>query len=131
VLDEFERLDLPARAVTAGAAIREGLEAIGDRSPIVGDVRGLGLLLAVELVGDRHAKVPLPAAALGTERIRIHALRNGVMLYSRQTSGGRYGQWFMVAPPLTITDDEIAELLRRTAAAVDGLRAELVAEELL
>ncbi len=131
VLDEFERLDLPARAVAAGAAIREGLEAIGDRSPIVGDVRGLGLLLAVELVRDRDAKVPLPAAALGTERIRVHALRNGVMLYSRQTSGGRYGQWFMVAPPLTISDDEIAELLRRTAAAVNGLLAELVAEGLL
>ena len=131
MLDEFERLDLPARTVAAGAAIREGLEAIGDPSPIVGDVRGLGLLLAVELVGDRDAKVLLPAAALGTERIRIHALRNSVMLYSRQTSGGRYGQLFMVAPPLTITDDEIAELLRRKAAAVDGLRAELVAEGLL
>jgi len=32
------------------------------------------------------------------------------MLYSRQTSGGRYGHWFMVAPPLTISDEESAEL---------------------
>ena len=131
VLDEFERLDLPARAVTVGAALRKGLEAIEERSPIVGDVRGLGMMLAVELVADKAAKAPLPAAALATERIRIHALRNGVMLYSRQTSGGRYGQWFMVAPPLTITDDEVDELLRRTETAVAGLHAELDAEGLL
>jgi adenosylmethionine-8-amino-7-oxononanoate aminotransferase len=131
VLDEFERLDLPARAVVAGAALREGLEAIAARSPIIGDVRGLGMLLAVEFVADKDTRAPLPAAALATERIRIHALRNGIMLYSRQTSGGRYGQWFMVAPPLTITDDEIVELLRRTEAAVTGLCAELKAEGLL
>jgi adenosylmethionine-8-amino-7-oxononanoate aminotransferase len=37
----------------------------------------------------------------------------------------------MVAPPLTITDDEIAELLQRTARAVDGLHAQLTAERLL
>lgn len=131
VLDEFERLDLAERAVSAGARLREGLEAIGEGSPIVGDVRGLGMLLAVELVSDTQAKTPLPAAALAPERIRIHGLRNGVMLYSRQTSGGRYGQWFMVAPPLTITDREIGELLRRTEAAVADLHAELVAERFL
>jgi adenosylmethionine-8-amino-7-oxononanoate aminotransferase len=131
VLDEFERLDLPARSVVAGAALREGLVAIAARSPIIGDVRGLGMLLAVELVADKDTRAPLPAAALATERIRIHALRNGVMLYSRQTSGGRYGQWFMVAPPLTISDDEIVELLRRTEAAVTGLGSELKAEGLL
>jgi adenosylmethionine-8-amino-7-oxononanoate aminotransferase len=66
-----------------------------------------------------------------TERIRIHGLRNGVMLYSRQTSGGRYGHWFMVAPPLTIGDEECVELLRRTKAAVSDLHDELRAEGIL
>jgi adenosylmethionine-8-amino-7-oxononanoate aminotransferase len=131
VLDEFERLDLTRRAAVAGAALREGLETIGERSPIVGDVRGLGMLLAVELVSDKKSKAPFPPAAEVTELLRIHGLRNGVMLYSRQTAGGRYGQWFMVAPPLTVTDDEIAELLRRTERTVVGLHAELAADDLV
>jgi adenosylmethionine-8-amino-7-oxononanoate aminotransferase len=46
------------------------------------------------------------------------------MLYSRLTAGGRYGHWFMVAPPLTITESEIGELLSRTHAAVQGLEHE-------
>ncbi len=50
VLDEFERHGLVERAEHCGAKLRAGLEAIMDRSPIVGDVRGLGMLLAVEMV---------------------------------------------------------------------------------
>jgi len=125
VLDEFDRLGLVHRAVHVGALLRKSLEEMRDRSPIVGDVRGLGMLLAVELVGDKDSRTPLPAEALPTERIRLHGLRNGVMLYSRETSRGRFGHWFMVAPPLTITDEETAELLRRTEAAVGGLYDEL------
>lgn len=131
VLDEFDRLELVDRARTVGALLRKGLEEIADRSPIVGDVRGLGMLLAVELVADKESKAPLATEARPTERIRAHALRNGVMLYSRQTSGGRYGHWFMVAPPLTISDAESAELLERTEAAVRGLCGELQTEGLL
>jgi adenosylmethionine-8-amino-7-oxononanoate aminotransferase len=131
VLDEFDRLGLLGRAVEVGALLRKGLEGIAERSPIVGDVRGLGMLLAVELVADKESQAPLPAEALPTERIRVHALRNGLMLYSRQTSGGRYGHWFMVAPPLTISDDESAELLERTEASVSGLRDELQTEGFL
>ena len=128
VLDEFERLGLLDRAVHVGALLRAGLEAIRDRSPIVGDVRGLGMLLAVELVADKDSGLPLPREAIPTERIRIHGLRNGVMLYSRETSGGRFGHWFMVAPPLTISDEETGELLRRTEGAVTHLYEELRAE---
>jgi adenosylmethionine-8-amino-7-oxononanoate aminotransferase len=128
VLDEFERLGLLDRAVHVGSLLRTGLEALRDRSPIIGDVRGLGMLLAVELVADKDSELPLPAEAAPTERIRSHGLRNGVMLYSRETSRGRFGHWFMVAPPLTISDDECAELLRRTEAAVTGLYEELRTE---
>ena len=131
VLDEFERLGLLDRAVHVGALLRTGLEAMRDRSPIVGDVRGLGMLLAVELVADKDSQLPLPVEAVPTERIRTHGLRNGVMLYSRETSRGRFGHWFMIAPPLTISDDESAELLRRTEGAVTDLYEELVTEGIL
>lgn len=128
VLDEFERLDLVARAREVGATLRAGLEEIMERSPILGDVRGKGMLLAVEMVADKASKKMLPEACLPTERIRIHGLDQGIMLYSRPTAGSRFGHWFLVAPPLTISDDECAELLRRTEAAVAGLYGELKAE---
>jgi adenosylmethionine-8-amino-7-oxononanoate aminotransferase len=121
VLDEFERLDLCANAVRRGAQLREGLEALKDRFPIIGDVRGMGMLLAVELVADQKSKNWLPLEFMATSRLRIHGLNNGIMLYARATAGGRFGQWFMVAPPLMISEAETNEVLRRTEGAVRGL----------
>lgn len=125
VLDEFERLDLVARAAERGARLRAGLEDLQARSPIVGDVRGLGLLMAVELVADRKTKAPLAGDLRPADRVRIHGLRNGLMIYSRPTSGGRYGHWFIVSPPLTIDEEECRELLGRLEATLDDLAREL------
>ncbi len=125
VLDELERLNLVERARKVGASLRAGLQEIMARSPILGDVRGLGMLLAVEMVVDKETKESLPGDLQPTERIRIHGLKNGVMLYSRPTAGSRFGHWFMIAPPLTISDEECQELLRRTEAAVVSYHEEL------
>jgi adenosylmethionine-8-amino-7-oxononanoate aminotransferase len=125
VLDEFERQDLVARAAERGAQLREGLEDLATRVPIVGDIRGLGLLLAVELVADRETKTSLPNELLPADKVRIHGLRNGLMIYSRTTSGGRYGHWFIVAPPLTISEEECGDLLTRLEATLNDFLAEL------
>jgi 4-aminobutyrate aminotransferase-like enzyme len=93
--------------------------------PIIGDIRGLGLLLAVELVADRTNKAPLPNHIQPTDLVRIHGLNNGLIIYSRPASGGRYGHWFMVSPPLTITDEEIDELLGRLRSTLHDLSLEL------
>jgi adenosylmethionine-8-amino-7-oxononanoate aminotransferase len=131
VLDEIERLGLVEKAHVQGRTLRRGLEEIMAETAIIGDVRGIGMLLAVEMVADRSSKRPLPSAFQPTERIRIHGLENGIMLYSRPTAGGRYGHWFMIAPPLTISEPEIAELLRRTRSAVLGLEREAREQGLL
>ena len=81
--------------------------------------------MAVELVADRDTKALLPASVQPTEKIRIHGLRNGLMIYSRPTSGSRYGHWFTLAPPLVITEDECAELLRRLENTLADFVAEL------
>ena len=87
--------------------------ALADEFPIIGDVRGKGLLLGSELVADPVSKEPITAEFLPTEKIRIHGLNNGLMIYSRRTAGGKYGDWFLLSPPLTITQAECDELLRR------------------
>lgn len=125
VLDEFERLRLVDRAHTVGGTLRTGLETIMEQSPVLGDVRGMGMLLAVEMVADKESKEPLSSDFLPTERLRIHGLKNGVMLYSRPTAGSQFGHWFMVAPPLTITEEECQELLRRVETAVTAFHGEL------
>ena len=86
----------------------------------------MGMLLAVELVANQETKSPLPIKLQPADRIRIHGLNNGLIIYSRPTSGGRHGHWFLVSPPLTITRDEMTELVERLAATLHALYEELV-----
>lgn len=121
VLDEYDRLDLVNQAAVMGQALREGLEQLKSEFQIIGDIRGLGMLLAVELVSDRQTKAPMPIESAVTEKVRSHGLNNGLMIYARTTCHGMYGQWFLVSPPLTITQEEVGDLLERLAATLNDL----------
>ena len=79
--------------------------------------------MAVELVMDKQTKTPFPAAFPPTEHIRICGLKHGLLIYSRRTAGGQYGDWFMIAPPLTITEAECDELIARLDAALTDFEA--------
>ncbi len=125
VLDEYQRLSLVEKAAERGDYLRDKLEALADNCPLIGDIRGRGLLLAIEMVADKVTKAKIPADFLPTEKIRIHGLNNGLILYSRRTAGGKYGDWFLVSPPLTISEAEIDELVSRLNAAFDDFLHEL------
>ena len=125
VFDEYDRGALVDRAASLGAVLREGLLGLKSRYPIIGDIRGLGLLLAVEIVADRETKRSFPCNISPVDRLRIHGLNNGLMIYARVTSGGRYGHWFLVSPPLTISEKEISELTGRLDATLRDFTAEL------
>lgn len=131
ILDIMEADGLMANAAAMGARLRSGLEALAADCPLIGDVRGLGLLMAVEMVGDQGRRTPLPAAARAPDRVRIIGLRHGLIIYSRRTSGGRYGDWFMVAPPLCVTEAEVEDMLARLGATLREFAEELRAENLL
>ena len=79
----------------------------------VGDVRGKGLLNAIELVADRGTMACFDAGVDPADRLRVHATRHGVLLYARRQNGGRFGDWSVIAPPLIITEAEIDDLLGR------------------
>ncbi|WP_394825487.1 aminotransferase class III-fold pyridoxal phosphate-dependent enzyme [Pendulispora albinea] len=114
-LHVFEEEGLFERAITLETWLREGLEALRARHPrIVGDVRGLGALFALELVSDPARKTPLVPwhHAQGSEPMKAfygELLRQGVHAY------GRYNI-VLVAPPLTIARHELELGLR----ALDG-----------
>lgn len=102
VLDVLEREGLMARARTAGQRLRTGLEALQQRYECIGDVRGRGLLLGLEIVTDRASKTP--DHAMG-DRIGVEAMARGLSMNIVKVPA--MGAVFRIAPPLTATDAEI------------------------
>ena len=100
VIEIILRDRLAERAKAAGERLRSGFEALAQRHEAIGDVRGRGLLMGVELVRDRRTKAPAPELAQSVMR---HCLELG--LSTSVIRGGR--GVFRLAPPITITDDEI------------------------
>ncbi len=99
-LDEIEEHDLPGRADRLGTRLIERLETIGAADDRVGDVRGRGLLVGVELVRDPAERTPDPELA---RAVVANALRRGVLLLA----GGRDGNVLELHPPLTITESQL------------------------
>ncbi len=128
VVREMVERDLMRNAARMGVVLRKRLDAIKAKSPIVGDVRGLGLLQAIEIVADKETKAIFPAERQAVYRIIELGIERGLLLYSRRTANGKYGEWLMVCPPLIVTEaeiDEIARLLGQTLAAYEAeLRSE-------
>ncbi|MBB3945474.1 adenosylmethionine-8-amino-7-oxononanoate aminotransferase [Rhizobium skierniewicense] len=98
--------------VKAGARLMAGLHSLADH-PLVGDVRGRGMLAAIELVTDKQKKTPLPAAADPSRRIFDRAWDNGLVI--RAFGNGVLGY----APPLCCTDSEIDAIIERTRMTLD------------
>ncbi|RLT26017.1 MAG: aspartate aminotransferase family protein [Chloroflexi bacterium] len=116
-----------ARGAQLHAALVE--ELAGD--PWVGEIRGRGLLLGIELVADRATKAPHPRAARVTERIIASAKQagaEGLLLYSGTAqANGVDGDQLVIGPPLVIGDAEIEQITAGTAAAIRAVRKELAA----
>lgn len=126
VLQEMEDRDLMGAAIEMGGYLRAGLARLADQLEIVGDVRGAGLLLAVEIVADKGSKALFRPEQRALDQLRICAAKHGLLIYARRTSNGKFGEWFMVSPPLTITREECDELLTRLSATLRDLQSILL-----
>jgi 2,2-dialkylglycine decarboxylase (pyruvate) len=106
--------NLAERAATMGAYLKSGLLKLQDKYEIIGDVRGRGLLLGVELVKDRQTKAPNPAmgAAITSRCLELGLSMNIVAIPSM-------GSVWRIAPPLTVTQAELDEGLRILEQAID------------
>lgn len=96
----------------AGARLMAGLETLRDH-PLVGDVRGRGMLAAVELVTDKEKKTPLPASVQPATRLFDRAWEQGLIV--RSFPQGIFGY----APPLCCTEAEIDAIVERTRTVLD------------
>lgn len=123
VLTRLRQDDLVAASRTKGELLLKELEAAVADHPHVGDVRGIGLMVGIELVRDRTTKQPFPRAARVTERVMSAAKAAGLLLYpSTGCVDGTNGDLVMLGPPFVIDEEEQAEVVRRTAAALASLR---------
>ena len=113
VLDVIEEENLCARATVLGDTMRTRMEDWKERFPQIGDVRGLGAMLAIELVRDRGTQEPDADTATA---IVEEAVRNGLLLLK----SGIYSNCIRVLAPLTLTDAELDEALGVWEQALEG-----------
>ena len=99
-----------ARLFAALAPLRE--------IPQVGDVRGIGMLAAVELVADRAAKTPFTRSQKIAERVTERAFANGLIVWPNVGHVDGAGDLLMLAPPLSIGDDDLLEIGARLERAL-------------
>ncbi len=94
----------PDHVEEVGTHLRQGLEALGEKYPLIGDVRGMGLMQGVEMVRDRETKEPA-----GKEIAHLfEATRERGLLIGK---GGLYGNALRISPPLVATKDDVDQAL--------------------
>ncbi len=110
VINYIVEHDLIEHAKEMGVLLGSRLEQLADL-PIVGEVRGLGLMWGIEVVADKRNKRPFPAEAHAVGVVRNECMQRGLLIYpGGGMVEGRSGDNFMVAPPLTVGEDEVEKI---------------------
>jgi adenosylmethionine-8-amino-7-oxononanoate aminotransferase len=119
VIQEEKLLD---RVVAAGRYLRQCLAARFAQHSMVGDIRGRGLLLALELVADLQTHESFDPALKLSSRIKDAALERGLLVYPGSgTIDGVRGDHLLLAPPYNVTDTQLETIVDRLGEAVDSI----------
>ncbi|HUQ49256.1 MAG TPA: aspartate aminotransferase family protein [Terriglobales bacterium] len=103
-IDIIEEDQLMENAYTVGAHFRGGLESLQKKYPVIGDVRGMGLMQAMEFVKDRESKEPAPQE---TTQFMEEARKRGLLI----GKGGLWGNVIRMSPPLNIAKTDVDEAI--------------------
>jgi 4-aminobutyrate aminotransferase-like enzyme len=114
-LEIMEREAVPARSAALGKQLRAGLERLAQQHQWIGDVRGMGLMQAMELVEDRSTKEPSPKKATAL----LEAAKEERLLIG---TGGLFGHVIRIAPQLLMSEAELADGLDRLGRACAKVR---------
>ena len=117
---------LLARVAEAGQYLRARLAERVARNHFVGDVRGRGLLVALEFVRDREAREPFAPDRKIHNRVKASAFERGLLVYpGGGTIDGKRGDHILLAPPYNVTNPELDVIVERLAQAVNAATAEV------
>jgi len=118
VLHEINNQNLVRQATSLGATLRNELKRLNDCES-VGDIRGRGLLWAIEFVADRRTKRPFPREVTLAPKLAAASAKRGVMVYPMQgCADGTLGDHILVAPPAVITEAEIQHAVEELREAI-------------
>jgi 4-aminobutyrate aminotransferase len=120
VIDYIEEQNLLRNTEETGAYLRGRLLDLKDKYQLIGDIRGMGLLLAMELVEDRRSKTP---ATVATLRMMDSTRENRIMV----GRGGLYGNVLRLSPPMNIGRADVDEFILRLDAAFAKVEASMLA----
>jgi 4-aminobutyrate aminotransferase-like enzyme len=115
VIDVIEEENLLENAHTVGGYFRQRLEELKQKHPLIGDVRGMGMMQALELVRDRQTKEPAPAE---TTALMERARANGLLI----GRGGLYANVVRLAPALNISKADVDEGIARLDRSLGEIR---------
>jgi adenosylmethionine-8-amino-7-oxononanoate aminotransferase len=115
---------LPDNAAETGSVLKAGLKDLAGRHPLIGQVRGRGLLLAIELVKDAQTRKPFAAELNVGQRLTDIAYEEGLIIYPRRPIQGLAGDHVLVAPPLILNLAQVDEILARLERALNRLEQE-------
>jgi adenosylmethionine-8-amino-7-oxononanoate aminotransferase len=121
VLRILEGESLVEASAAKGERLKALLHARLGEHPAVGDIRGRGLMVGVELVRDRGSRAPFPRAAKLTEAVVRIAREAGLLLYSGTgNANGVDGDTILLGPPFVVTDAELARIADGLGDALDA-----------
>ncbi|GAB3456948.1 aspartate aminotransferase family protein [Massilia terrae] len=117
----IERDKLLAQVAKRGLSLRRMLGEAFGKHHHVGDIRGRGLLMALELVHDRPTKSPFPASRKLHAKVKEQAMARGLMVYPMGgTIDGQRGDHVLLAPPFIATTGDLAEIVGRLSESIDA-----------
>ncbi len=117
VLDVLEDERVSARVSAAGEALRSGIRSLSEHDPVIGDVRGAGLAIGVEIMTDPTSRQPDPTT---TRAIKEGLKRHGVLVGTT----ARAGNVLKVRPPLAFTVEDVPMVLAAFEATLDEISAD-------
>lgn len=121
VLDAIEDRDLLTNVTERGVELRDALADRMGQHPHVGDIRGRGLFVGVEIVENRETKTPFDTERAIPSRIKSSAMAGGLMVYPMGgTIDGSRGAHVLLAPPYIVESGHISTIVDRLARALDA-----------
>lgn len=121
VLRILHEEDLIARSARVGAYLLRRLEALRNH-PLIGDVRGRGLMAGIEFVADKETKRPFPPEQGVANMVLEEGLKRGIIVYpGNGTVDGVAGDHIKLSPPLILTEEQVDELLAALIPALDAV----------
>ncbi len=121
----IEKDGLLEKVTKNGAVLRAKLDAAFGQRPYIGDIRGRGYFLGLELVADRDSKTPFDPGLKLNGRIKTKAMQRGLMCYPNGgTVDGASGDHVLLAPPFIWEEEQMDELVEKLSGAMEDALAE-------